>query len=274
MGYSGPLSIIIVNYNSKDYLRRCLNSILETRDPELVQKVKIEIIVVDNGSSDGSADMIKKEFPEVKLIENEENLGFAAANNIGINRAATEDVLILNPDTEVSKNLLHTLLDIASRYKNLGALGSKILNPDRSLQFSCGCFPTLLNVIADRIPIVRDFFPTQLIRQKSFYESEQRPDWVSGVCLLLSKSAFKDVGGFDEGYFLYVEEVDLCYRLKKSGYSVVYTPQVELVHHYQGGSSERKKQKSRLMRKGLQRFFRKYRGGLESTLFSLLMRYF
>lgn len=266
MVYLAPLSIIIVNYNSKDYLRRCLNSIFRYGGGN--------IILVDNGSSDGSPEMVRKEFPQVTLIENKENLGFAKANNIGIKRAVSDYVLLLNPDTEVSKNWFRTLLEVATKYKNLGAIGCRILNSDGSLQFSCGCFPTLLNVIADRIPIVRDFFPTQLIRQKGFYESEQRPDWVSGVCLLLSKSAFKDVGGFDEGYFLYVEEVDLCYRLKNAGYSIVYTPQVGLVHHYQGGSSERKQQKSRLMRKGFLRFFKKYRGGLESTLFSLLMRYF
>lgn len=262
------LTIIIANYNSKKYLENCLRSLV------CVAGFKEQIIVVDNSSKDSSQQMIKNKFPKVKLIENKTNLGFSRANNLASQEATTKYLLFLNPDTVVLKDTLAKLIQTANRINDLGALGCKILNADNSLQFSCGCFPTLYNVILDRMPILRNVFYTELIRKRSYYQKRQSPDWVSGVCLLVPKDLFDKVGGFDENFFLYVEEVDLCYRIRKKGLKTFYTPESQIIHHYQGGQERRKDKKSDYMRQGLVRFFKKHRPRWEHRVLIQLTRFF
>lgn len=231
------LSVIIVNWNVRDLLRRCLASMPEpgTRNLEL------ETIVVDNASSDGSLEMLRAEFPQVHVIANERNLGFTRGNNQGLAASRGRYVLFLNPDTEVVGDALATMVGYMDTHPAVGALGPQLRYPDGSVQSSRRRFPTLTTALFEST-LLELWWPGNLWARR--YRLADRPDdvaqevdWVVGACLLARREVLEQVGGFDEGFFMYSEEMDLCRRIRDVGWRIAYVPEAQVIHH-EGKSSE------------------------------------
>lgn len=222
-----PLSIIIVSWNVQRDLRLCLESL--RNNPE----VEREIIVVDNASSDGTLDMLR-EFPEVHLIANPDNRGFAAANNQALAVARGEWLFLLNPDTIVPQGALKTLMDFAQAHPEAGAVGPRLLNTDGSLQYSCRRFPTVRAALY-RHTIFGRLFPRARAAQEYLmaecdHTSVQEVDWISGAAMLINRRAYDQIGGLDEGFYWGSEDVDYCFRLHHTGWKVFYTPEPAITH--------------------------------------------
>ncbi|OGD88783.1 hypothetical protein A3D81_01385 [Candidatus Curtissbacteria bacterium RIFCSPHIGHO2_02_FULL_40_17] len=232
------LSVIIVNWNTKKLLENCLASIFK-----FTEDVNFEVIVVDNGSEDDSPKLVKEKFPQVKLIPNKENLGFTKANNQGIKISKGKYILLLNSDTYLIENSFRKLLDKArSIGESLGSLGPLLLNKDRSIQQSAGFSPHLLQVFwwmtfIDDLPGGTVLEPYH-VDHESFYKKDQEVGWVTAAAILVPKAVIAKVGAFDEKIFMYGEEVEWCYRIKKAGYKVYFSPSTQIVHIGRGSSGK------------------------------------
>jgi N-acetylglucosaminyl-diphospho-decaprenol L-rhamnosyltransferase len=224
------LSIVIVSYNVRDYLLACLDSIYRQG-----ADLKMEVIVVDNVSADGSVEAVKTRFPQVRLIANVQNVGFARGNNQGWAASQGRYVLFLNPDTELGAGTLEGMLTLADAHPQEAIFTCRLLNSDGSWQQSCFRFPTLRMAFYGFFPLVpmdavaNGRYPAQC-GQRDF-----SPEHILGACLLLRREAMQAVGGWDERFFMYFEETDLCYRLRRAGYRSLYTPAFTVTHH--GGRS-------------------------------------
>jgi GT2 family glycosyltransferase len=217
------ITIIIVNHNGRDHTRACLQS-LHAVSP----KIEYEIILVDNDSADGTVEIIRKEFPEVMVLPQKSNGGFGWANNIGATEAKGEYLLFLNNDTIFTMDILTPLADFLHTHDSIGVVAPMLLNPDGSYQLSYGKFPSIMNELGTK----KD---TAFIKHIPKDRSPQQVDWVSFAAVMIRKSAFETVQGFDARYFMYFEDADLCYRLKKAGYHSFYYPECILLH--EGGGS-------------------------------------
>lgn len=232
------LSIIIVNWNSLDYLRACLRSIFY-----LEPTAGFEVIVVDNSSTTDPRPWIAEEFPAVKVIRSEHNLGFSRANNLGVRHASGKYLLFLNPDTVLIGSALSTMLSSFQKLPEAGILGCRLLNTDGTVQTSCiQRFPTLLNQLLD-LEWLRSRWPRwSLWGIAPLFSDNLEPvavEVVSGACLMMSRDVFERVGGFNESYFMYAEDVDLCYRTRAAGSKVYYSGHAQVVHHGGGPSKAR-----------------------------------
>lgn len=232
------ISIIVVNWNTKDLLRDCLNSVIAQT------KTDYELFVVDNDSPDKSADMVKAEFPKVKLIANKENRGFAAANNQAIEIASGEYIFLLNPDTIILENAIDKMVDYMDRNPQIGASSCKLLNGDGSLQKSVGNFYSFWATILEN-RIIPKLLPNSKFLSKRLvafwdHETEREIDWARGAVLLVRNSIVKEIGALDEQYYIYGEEIDWCWRIKKAGYNIMYLPQAEIIHFGKASSEQRK----------------------------------
>ena len=224
------LSIIIVSYNVCSYLRQCLHSIYQTANIN-----DIEVIVVDNYSHDKTCDMIAKEYPKVRVIQNHVNLGFSKSVNIGLVHANGEYLCLLNPDTLISENTFTSLLDYIINHPKVGCIGPKIMNPDGTLQLACKrSFPHPLTAFFKLIGMSRLFPKSRLFGHYNLTyldENEiQKVDALSGSFMLIPRKIFQEVGKFDESFFLYGEDLDYCYRIQQCGYELVYNPHVSIMH--------------------------------------------
>lgn len=195
-----------------------------------------EVIVIDNASSDSSVEMLEKEFPNIDLVRNKENLGFAAANNIGLKKAHGDFILLLNSDTSMSESTLEMLFSVASDESEAGVIGPKLIFPNGKLQQSLGFFPTLIKIFAwmtfiDDVPFLSTFIKPYHVTDKSFYSRRRNVDWVSGACLLVKKNVIKKAGYLDDKIFMYAEEVEWCFRIKRAGFDILYIPSIKVVHH-------------------------------------------
>jgi GT2 family glycosyltransferase len=263
------LSIVIVSYNTRELLKECLQSIyLNTGN------ISYEIFVVDNNSADHTGQMIKEDFQEVKLIENRENVGFARANNQALKLASGRNVLLLNPDTKVLRDSLSKMVTFIDNRQDIAAVGCQLLNSDMSLQPSCYRFPSLVPIIAHILHLwifpglKGSFLLTSLEMQK--YDRMHKVDSVRGACLLAKSSVLSRVGYLDEDYFMYAEEIDWCYRMKKEGLNVYYFPESKVIH-YRGQSTNENSPEMLIQRlKSLKLFYRKNYGVTKSFLFSFL----
>lgn len=270
------ISIIIVNFNTSSLLIACLKSLFAAiRFARLTNNS--EVIVVDNASVDESNEKVVKEFPQVILLANKENVGFAKANNQGIHKAKGEYVLLLNSDTEVKKDTLRHLLNSARLEKNLGVLGGKLFNMDGTIQFSLGFFPSISRVFfwmsfLDDIPLLSSLLTSYHIERESFYDRSHEVDWVSGACFLIRKEVGKKVGLFDENIFMYGEEVEWCYRIKKRGFRIVYTPTAH-VFHKKGGSGENGREGAGIVEEfsSLLYFYKKHKKSWERKILRILL---
>ncbi len=228
------LSIIIVSWNTKDLLQKCLHSIyLHQAD------LSLEVYVVDNNSSDQTVEMIRNDFPQVKLISNNLNFGFAKANNQAAKVAKGDYILLLNPDTEISPNSLSKAINYLKTHPNCGVLGAKLLNYDKTIQPSVRNFPTIWPIFLMLIKAPKFFKHLNSIdhylKIDLDYTKIQSVDQVMGAFMMMSREKFKQIGYLDERFFIWFEEVDLCYRFKKSGQVVIYNPEIEIIHY--GGQS-------------------------------------
>jgi len=261
------LSIIIVNYNAGKYLERCLESF--KANP--AEDVDTEVIVVDNCSTDGSADMTAEKFPWVKIIKNKENIGFAAANNIGDRNSSGEYLLFANPDIEILPNSIKLMWNHLKRDYKIAVASPQIIAEDGSICPSCWNFHRLVMEIWDAVKFNK-YFPKSrisLLRKMSFYSHQKFVEIVSGACMMIRKTAFEDIGGWDEDYFLYFEDDDLCYRFYKAGWLVSYYPKAKVIHH--GGKSTHHEGISKArMYSGLFLFFKKHRGQIPTFLLAFV----
>lgn len=231
------VSVIIVNWNSVKYLEKCLEILFAIED-----KATFEVIVVDNASYDGSADLAKNRFKQVKFFQLEKNLGFAGANNFGVKHASGRILIFLNPDTEPSTGFIDILSETIINNKNAGAVGCLLVNTDQSIQLSSVMpFPSLLTPIFDIEIILTklhwlSFLGVKPLFQKTDIESVS-VDVISGACLAVRKDIFESVGRFNEEYFMYSEDVDLCFKIRKSGKTNIFTNRCKVLHH--GGKSSK-----------------------------------
>jgi GT2 family glycosyltransferase len=217
------VSILIVSFDTRELLKENLSSIFRGSGGP-----RGEVIVVDNHSPDGSAEMVRREFPSAKLVACDRNSGFARGVNRGLQEASGRHVLVLNADALLPAEGLDGLLafaDAAYARERAGIVGVRLLNADGSLQFSKGCFPTLSRTLADA------FRPRER-RKYAFggYETPGETDWVTGACFLVRRELLDDVGPLDENFFLYYEDVDLCWRAREKGWKVFYFPGYEVRH--------------------------------------------
>lgn len=231
------LSIIIVSWNVRNLLRVCLQSLL---DDVAAVGLAAEILVVDSASADGTPQMVAAEFPSVRLLAQSDNVGFARGNNLGLAAARGAYLLLLNPDTQVRPGALAHLLTYLHANPEVGLVGPQLLNPDGSLQSSRRRFPTLATFIWESTWL-QPYAPRAVLRR---YYAQDLPDdavndvdWVSGAAMLTRRAVVEQVGGLDEGYFMYSEELDWCRRIRLAGWRIVYLPQARIVHHI-GKSSE------------------------------------
>jgi GT2 family glycosyltransferase len=251
------LSIIIVNWNTKDLLLQCLESVYQT-----IKRVEMEVFVVDNGSMDGSIAAAKGRFPEVKFIQNEINLGFARANNQALSLAKGRYLLLLNPDTQVKKGAMERLISFMDAHPEAGGAGAQLLNSDGSRQNSIANFPSLATELLNK-SLLRWFFPSVFPGKERNYPEPIEVDSVIGACMVVKRDAIEPVGLLDEGYFLFLEETDWCYRMRRTGWKIYHVPQAE-IYHFQGKGVEMEKKKARVeYYRSLYRFFKKNRGRLQ-----------
>lgn len=261
------ITVIIITYNSEKSIKKVFEGIANE-----VKKHGWEILVIDNNSYDDTLrKVLVNKFVQVKLIKNKKNIGFAAAANQGVRIVRGEYLLFLNPDTIVRKGCIEEMVSFLKEKKDAAVVGCRVLNTDGTLQPSCGSFPTISNIILDRIPILNTLIKTELLRQKDFYNKEQAPDWISGVFFLTRRDVFLKLGGFDKQYFMYVEDVDFCYRARKAGFKIYYNPKAEIIHYDMGKSKERKKFKAKQMRIGFSIFFEKYKSPLYVFLWKTVL---
>lgn len=232
------VSVVIVSWNVAPLLRRCLRSIY-TSAPQ--GPLTVEVFVVDNGSSDGSAQMVAAEFPQARLIANAGNLGFAAANNQALKVSQGRYALLLNPDTELLGAALAEMVSYMEAHPAVGVLGPQLICPDGRVQPSRRRFPTLATAIMESTPLQR-FFPHHPALHRYYIADRsddelQEVDWVVGAALMVRRKAIDRVGFLDERFYMYSEELDWCYRMKRAGWKVVYLPAAK-VRHYGEQSSQ------------------------------------
>ncbi|MBN1795986.1 MAG: glycosyltransferase family 2 protein [Sedimentisphaerales bacterium] len=255
------VSIIIPNYNTRDILRDCLASLYK-----YPMTVSSEIIVVDNASNDGSAEMVKKEFGQIILIENKVNSGYAGACNLGIKKSKGRYLLILNSDTLALEGTIDKIIRFADENPKAAIIGCRALNPDMTLQPTCFMYPSILNMLLASTYFYKLFPNNKFFGRQAMSwwdrDDTREVDVVTGCCMLVRKEAIDNVGMMDESFFMYAEETDWCYRFKKAGWKVMYTPAAEIIHI--GGRSTRHIRGDMLVREKLSvlEFIRKHHGWL------------
>jgi hypothetical protein len=232
------LSIIIVNYNVKEFLQNLLHSLHKA-----ISNLSYEIIVVDNASDDGSVEFIREKFPQIKLITNQTNFGFSKANNIALEVSSGKFILLINPDTLVREDTITKMIEFLTNHPDAGLVGCKILNPDGSLQLACRrSFPGPWTSFC-KVAGLSTLFPQSKLFAKynlTYLDenSTHEVDAISGSFMMMKREVYERVGGFDEQFFMYGEDLDLCYRIQKNGYKVYYYPGTQIIH-YKGESTKR-----------------------------------
>lgn len=230
------ITVSVASYNTRELLRTCLTALLARQQEG---EVDLQIIVADNGSSDGSVPMVRDEFPTVELIETGANLGYGKANNRAFEQCRGEFFCPLNSDAEVQPGALSTLRDFLLAHPEVGAAGPKLIYPDGSPQASYGDDPTVAGIFREQTflgAVLARVSPTKVEPEP---ESAMDKDQIVGACQFVRTSAFREVGGYDPAFFMYHEDVDLNIRLRRAGWRVVYLPQAVVVHHL-GASSQRR----------------------------------
>ncbi len=263
------LTIIIVSYNSLDYLKECLDSIFSNPPGS-----RYEIVIVDNASIDGTSGFIENNYPTVALISNNKNIGFAAANNKAIKSTRSGYILLINSDCEVKGDALDRLVKFIDADPEIGIAGPKIINSDGSIQPSCRNFPsffgaaahTLLTNIYPDNPFSKKYKLIDVSRDKPF-----KVDWVSGSCMIIRRSALVDTGPLDENYFMYVEDLDICYRMWQANWKVYYMPDSEILHHTGGSGGGNIKSSLRMQKSVFYFFWKNYKKTIKIVFIPFLV---
>ena len=256
------ISVVILNWNDRQHLEACLESLAHcTRSRSL------EIIVVDNASTDGSPDVVETKFPEVRLIKNKENLGFPKGNNIGIQASQGKYIYVLNSDIKVLEGCMDALADYLDQHTDIGMIGPKILNGDMTHQSSCRRFPTLWNNFCAAIGLASAFKGSRLFSGEHmlYFKGDRILDVnvLVGCFWVVRRKALDEFGLLDEGFFIYAEDVDWCKRCWKAGWRVVFFPGAEAIHYM--GASTTKKDPVRFaltQQRSVLRYWKKHHGSL------------
>jgi GT2 family glycosyltransferase len=225
------LSIVIVNYRSRDPLLACLASI-----PDSVRGLETETVMVDNASGDGSSEALAQWHPSVRLIQNDENVGFARAVNQGLRATSGDFVLLLNPDCVLHAGAVRRLVDYQRTHPRCGIAAPRLLYPDGSLQYSARHYPSGSTLLFNRYSVLTYLFPGNRWSRRYLmsdwdHASVQDVDWVVGACLVARRQAIREVGEMDETFFMFNEDVDWCRRMNLAGWSVTYVADAVAVHH-------------------------------------------
>jgi GT2 family glycosyltransferase len=264
------LSIIIVSWNAKEFLGNCLKSIYSHRPSK-----EFEVVVVDNCSSDGSGRMLETDFPQVVLIKNEANYGFAKANNIGIRHSRGKYLVLVNSDVEVQAGCFDKICEFMDQNPRIGLSGPLILNSDESVQASCRKFPSLWRSFCEAAWL------NQIFNNSSFFSAERmlffrhdstrRVNVLSGCFWAARRDALGDVGLLDERFFIYAEDMDWCRRFWESGWEVVFYPEARAIHHSGGSSNNAPLRFSQEQLKARLQYWKKYHGRPVVLVFSLIL---
>ena len=261
MKHRPALSILIVNWNSVRFLERCLTTI-----EEHVRTLAYEVVVVDNASHDGCAEMLARRFPRTRFVQAGTNLGFARGNNLAFAEAQADTVLFLNPDTELTDDAIEVMFDHLTSDEQAGAAGCRVLNPDGTVQWVyTQALPTIANQILGA-DVLRRLFPrSALWGLAPILDAGDAPvdaQVLAGSCLMVKRAVFERVGGFDARYYMYSDDVDLCYKIHQAGYDVRYIGSRNIVHH--GGTSAAFRGESHfaavMQKESLAKFFEGTRG--------------
>jgi GT2 family glycosyltransferase len=286
------LSIVIVNWNVRELLRRCLASLDQEKVglpangsanegglPELPGRIGpsaavIEVVVVDCNSTDGSAEMVRREFPWAKVIASDDNLGYARGNNRGISEATGRYLLVLNPDTEVVNDALETMVRYLDEHPAVGILGPGLLYPDGTLQSSRRRYPTLATAFFEGT-LLQQWWPKNRVAQR-YYMSDcpgdvtQSVEWLVGAALMIRREAWQQIGPLDEGFFMYFEELDWCRRCQAAGWEIHFSPAARVIHHEGKSSEQVATARTIRFHRSKIRYFRKYYG----VGWALVIRFF
>ena len=252
------ISVIIVTYNSEEFIEQCLDSVIANTKGD-----DFEIIVIDNNSNDRTVEIVYRKYKHIRLIRNSKNIGFAAANNKGISRAKGEFIYFLNPDSIIVNSAISQMQEFLLKTPDAGAVGSRIEYFDGRLQLSCRKFPNFINVFFGRKSVFRSLFPRnpvsrQYMMEDIDYNIEQNVDWVMGASMMVRREMILKIGMFDEDYFLFVEDTDLCMRIFKNGLKTYYLPSAR-IRHYHGGSVRNRFSLSQMNHNiSMYKYFKKY----------------
>jgi len=277
------LSIIIVSWNVRDLLRKCLLSVNSEQSTVNSQQsastvhcsLFTEILVVDNASRDGTVEMLRSEFPNVRVIANSENVGFTRGNNQALAVAQGRYLFLLNPDTELRPGALQALMEYMDAHPRVGIAGPQLLYRDGTLQSSRRRFPTLETAFLESTKL-QQWFPHNRILTRYYMldtrdDATQEVDWINGAAMFVRRVVYEQIGGFDESFFMYSEELDWCYRAKQAGWQIVYLPTAQVVHH-EGKSSEQVVAARDIhFHSSKVRFFRKYRGAFIAEILRVFL---
>jgi GT2 family glycosyltransferase len=256
------VSIIFVSWNTRDLLTACLNSL-----PDACPGISYDTWVIDNGSTDGSIEAIRQNYPAVQLIVNSSNVGFAAANNQGMRQATGRYALLLNSDTVAPPGSISELVQFADATPQAGIVGAMLLNPDGSFQASYAEFPSLLSEFLSVSGLGSRF----LFRNYPSYGLEhsrttRKVGYIPGACMLARREAIAEVGMMDEGYFMYSEENDWCLRMARAGWETWYRPEAPIIHYGGQSTRQRKHAMVQALYRSKVRYFRKHHGPLHALL--------
>ncbi len=273
------LSVIIVNWNTCELLDRCLNTLsIELKALNLFDSGS-EVYVIDNNSADGSQTAVAKNHPWVKLISNEDNLGYARANNQALQLASGKHVLLLNPDTEIYSGAIGSLISFLDDHLRAGIVAPQLINTDGSIQSSCRTFPSFTALLYELVGLSRIMPAGSRARSYKMldwgHDDERQVDQPEGACLLIRKELFSQIGLFDEGFFMLFEEVDWCYRAKQAGWEIWFTPKAKVLHHLGQAIKQVKIKMILSSHRGLYRYWYKHhrhsRKYLDAIVYGALM---
>jgi hypothetical protein len=262
--------VVVVSYNTRELTRRCLQSVLAAGSD-----ARMEAILVDNASSDGSAEMVKDEFPAVRLIASPDNLGFAAGNNRGFALATGEFVMLLNPDTELRPGALRSLLAFARANPRVGVVGPRVYLPSGAQQSTTIRFPRLGDVFLNLLLPSRWVRRSRRLNRARYAELDldrvQEVEAIAGCCMLVPRDLIDEVGGMDERFFMYGEEVEWCHRIRQAGWSIVYHPGAEILHHAGQSAKQRPDSMAVAMARGQLRVIAVLHGSRAAALANAVM---
>jgi GT2 family glycosyltransferase len=255
-----PLTtVVVVSYNVCNLLVRCLASVFASEGANLA-----EVLVVDNDSQDGSADAVRSSFPDARLIANPSNRGFGAANNLALAMASGDQVLLINPDAELEPGALDRLTRVLWSEPEIAVVGPRLRYADGTQQSSRRRFPTPLTALLEST-LVQQCWPNNPVARRYYAadrsdDLQQDVDWLVGACWLVRRAAFESMGGFDERFFMYSEELDWCRRARAAGWRVVYCPGATVVHREGKSSEQHLGRRARNFQESKSRYFEKYYG--------------
>lgn len=271
------VSVAILSWNAQFWLRRCLASLFCPSDAQVMEAwgragrpldghppegVTSDVIVVDQESVDGSKAMVEEQFPQVRLVHQVPNLGFAGGNNVAYRHASGRYFLLLNSDTVVRPGWLTQLVAYADAHPRAGLIGPKLVNPDGSLQYSCRRFPSLGAGLFRHTPlewmVPRNSYTTDYLMKDWDHNDAREVDWLSGACLMARREMIEEIGGLDDGYFMYFEDVDWAFRAHRAGWEVRYTPEPVVIHEVGRSSDRRPKRMIVMHHQSAYRYFRRH----------------